>query len=244
MTTTLADQVNQWWKQHLAYTGPRKPYTEKQAQAIRAKLAKLDGDERLLAVSHYERHGFKTNIAKQYVPRLFELDGDEGVLAGYTDLSDWNGFEIPRVERAELEKFIAQTKKFIKLNGGDLCWAKSIKLDGDKLIITCDEQDGPTVEEPITIDTTDGKKKVWDISLGLCWMEADLCDICHRPAEERVQRVDWPMVNGRSPMVCDKCCPIDDSYTPGCYLCGELADCESIEGGKVICESCKAKEVR
>ena len=89
---------------------------------------------------------------------------------GYTNGRTWNGWAIPRVEKAALLQWVKKTTDdgFQIFDGGTLRFDE----DRNALIVTDEDGDGnqhDIVIEPEWINTPDGEKLVWDISLGFCW---------------------------------------------------------------------------
>ena len=97
----------------------------------------------------------------------FDWEGEEPneIYHGYTNGNTWNGWAIPFVEKAAMLQWVKKTTDdgFQILNDGTL------RFDEDLNALIVTDEDDDIVIEPELINTPDGEKLVWDISLGFCW---------------------------------------------------------------------------
>jgi len=84
---------------------------------------------------------------------------------GYTNGRTWNGWAIPRVEKAVLLQWVKQTTDY----GFQILNSGTLRFDEDLNALIVTDEDDDIVIEPEWINTPDGEKLVWDILLGFCW---------------------------------------------------------------------------
>lgn len=93
---------------------------------------------------------------------------EKPICQAYCDLNQrWNGWLCPRVDRANLEKFLGVI--------ATVPGAAKFAWDGNTLVVTYpDGYDcAPDLIEPFTLKVGGTYVKVWDISLGYVWTEIE-----------------------------------------------------------------------
>lgn len=156
----------------------------------------IDGDvapEGCIA-AHPRGGGFVVHIPKDeveewdaIVPVEFKravvgFDGEPFVTAYYDPLDRWNGWLLPKVDRENLDKFLAEEANCNK-EAPDDCYIIG-KLVGTVLHIT---QNGEHEEIPMETIEFEGKPvEVWSIGLGLIW--EDCSDVVTPTKSERQTR--------------------------------------------------------
>lgn len=90
---------------------------------------------------------------------------NQPVCQAWVGLNRWNGWLQPRVERPELEKFMAYQQQLAK----DCSDVATAKLEGETLVVTY-PKDWEYEPERIEPETLNGMQ-VWNIGLGFTWEE-------------------------------------------------------------------------
>ena len=117
-------------------------------------------------------------IDSDYKPFKFGFDcegeGPNEVYTGWTNGRTWNGWASPLVEKAVLLEWIGNTQLCGEMTlafdeSENQLWIEWISTpNGESL-----EDDSTCVVDCEWINTPNGETMVWDISLGLCWINWD-----------------------------------------------------------------------
>lgn len=132
-----------------------------------------DQNERRAAWHGYNHKGIVLGEMPPARRGSFGFDGSPGLMTGYTLGDNWNGWARPLVTEEVAKRLVPKLAEMLKTSGTTYRWD-----DKPGIVQIDDDDDGQPHESPmvemISVVTEDGRLQLFDISLGLCWVEDEL----------------------------------------------------------------------